>query len=111
MKHSKAMGLGGMLLILVLAVVFLPIVVRMIDKMEPHYVSGFQNMVDANHLGIKAPNIPQSETFQPDANTDYLCSTDASGQSCPEGTFCDGPTKSCIGKTVPGQGEPEGYYS
>jgi len=108
MNHSKAMGLGAMLLLLVLAVVILPMIVRFIDKMEPHYVSGFENMAD----GVQhVPSVPAPNKYRPDANTDYLCSVDSNGQSCPEGTFCDGPSQSCINNYVGGAVPDVGYFS
>jgi hypothetical protein len=107
MNHSKAMGLGAMLLFLVAAVVLLPIVVRFIDKMEPHYVSGFQDFA--------VPTIPKQggdSTYRPDRNTDYLCSSpNGSGQSCPEGTFCDGSSQQCVSTYVGGEVPDTGYFS
>lgn len=98
MNHSKAMGLGAMLLFLVAAVVLLPIVVRFIDKMEPHYVSGFQDFA-----------VP---TYRPDRNTDYLCSSpNGDGQSCPEGTFCDGSSQQCVSTYVGGEVPDTGYFA
>ena len=108
MKNSKAMGLGAMLLFLVLAIVFLPMIVRFIDKMEPHYISGFEDMTVTN-----VPQVAKAagEGYFPDPNTNYLCSADASGKSCPEGTFCDGPSKACIANYLGGQVPETGYFS
>jgi hypothetical protein len=107
MNQSKAMGLGAMLLFLVAAVVLLPIVVRFIDKMEPHYVSGFQDFA--------VPSIPKQggdSTYRPDSNTAYLCSSpNGSGQSCPEGTFCDGSSQQCISSYVGGEVPDTGYFA
>ena len=107
MNNSKAMGLGAMLLFLVLAVVLLPIVVRFIDTMEPHYVSGFENMV-------KNVNIPQGEmqdSYRPNANTDYVCRSPNGGEPCPEGSFCDGASQSCVKSYVGGNVPDVGYYA
>lgn len=105
------MGLGAMVLVLVLAVVFLPIVIRFIDKMEPHYVSGFQNMVDSVQNVPSVPSAPE-KGYRPDANTDYLCSSpNGSGESCPEGTFCDGPSQQCISNYVGGPVPDTGYFA
>jgi hypothetical protein len=108
MKNSKAMGLGAMLIFLVVAIVVLPMIVRFIDKVEPHYVSGFEDMMVKN-----VPQVPQATGagYFPDPNTNYLCSTDASGKSCPEGTFCDGPSKACIANYLGGQVPETGYFS
>ena len=108
MNHSKAMGLGAMLLLLVGAVVLLPIIVRFIDKMEPQYVSGFEDFA----VPSIAQNSPSTTSFAtPDPNTNFLCSVDGSGNTCPEGTFCNGCTKSCV-KTYRGGPVPDtGYFS
>jgi len=107
MVHPKAMGIGAMLVLLVAAVVLLPMLVRYIDKMEPHYViSGFQDMQIQN-----VPAVAAQSDYAPDKNTSYLCNVDASGKSCPEGTFCDGLTKSCISNYVGGPVPNTGYYS
>ena len=43
--RSKAMGIGAMFVFLVLAVILLPIVIRYLTAVEPHYViSGFQDL-------------------------------------------------------------------
>jgi hypothetical protein len=119
MNNSKAMGIGAMMLFLVLAVVFLPMVVRFIDKMEPHYASGFENMSEdvyeaegmenmVNHV----PSVPRPDTYHPDANTDYMCSSpNGNGESCPEGTFCDGSSQSCVKSYVGGDVPDTGYFS
>lgn len=105
MNNSKAMGLGAMLLFLVVAIVVLPMVVRFIDKMEPHYVSGFENMV-------QNVNVPSSnDSYRPDSNTDYMCrSPNGTGQPCDEGTFCDGTTQQCVPNYIGGTSDV-GYFS
>jgi len=114
MNNSKAMGLGAMLLLLVLAVVFLPMIVRFIDKMEPQYMSGFEDMVHENMTVRDVPSIPSAphSDYVRDRNTSYLCgSPNGNGQSCDEGSFCDGPTQSCIKNYVGGEVPEVGYFS
>ena len=109
MVHPKAMGIGAMLVLLVAAVVLLPMLVKYIDRMEPHYViSGFQDMQVENVPSVDG--MSQSD-YVPDKNTNYLCKVDASGKSCPEGTFCDGSTQSCISNYVGGPVPDSGYFS
>ena len=105
MNNSKAMGLGSMLLFLILAIVFLPIVVRFIDKMEPHYVSGFEDMV-------KNVNVPSGDdSYRPDSNTNYLCrSPNEKGVPCEEGQFCDGSLQKCVPNYIGGTSNV-GYFS
>ena len=108
MNNSKAMGLGAMMLFLVIAVVLLPMVVRFIDKMEPYYVAGFENMVK----NVNVPSGGMQDSYRPDVNTDYVCrSPNGSEESCPEGSFCDGATQSCINKFVGGNVPDTGYYA
>ena len=47
MTRSKSMGIGSMFVLLVVAVVLLPMLVRYIDRNEPHFsISGLQDMVE-----------------------------------------------------------------
>jgi len=117
MAHPKAMGIGAMLVLLVLAVVVLPMIVRYIDRMEPHFViSGFQDLAQHSngpvHVPAQAASSSMSAMYVPDANTSYLCgSPNGNGQSCPEGTFCDGVTQSCVKTYVGGAVPDTGYFS
>lgn len=122
MTRSKSMGLGAMLVLLVLAVVLLPMVVRYVNRMENHFiVSGFQNMNESsqeNGNNDSVQDIPaigsasKLPTWRPDPNTDYLCrSPNENGQPCPEGMFCDGTTQSCVPNYVGGAVPSLGYFS
>ena len=112
MVKTKSMGIGSMFVVLVVAIVLLPMIVRYIDRAEPHFsISGFQDTV--NEYAVS--NIPKgkSDSWRPDNNTDYLCRAPNGGdRPCDEGQFCDGPTDSCINKFVGGSLDKlEGYYS
>lgn len=126
MARSKSMGLGAMLVLLVLAVVLLPMVVRYVNRIENHYmISGFQNMNQSNGTRSNGDDddstvqdIPaigsasKLPTWRPDPNTDYLCrSPNENGQPCPEGMFCDGTTQSCVPNYVGGAVPSLGYFS
>lgn len=124
MARSKSMGLGAMLVLLVLAVVLLPMVVRYVNRMENHYmISGFQNMNQSNETRSNdddstVQDIPaigsasKLPTWRPDPNTDYLCrSPNENGQPCPEGMFCDGTTQSCVSNYIGGAVPSLGYFS
>ena len=120
MAHPKAMGIGAMLVLLVVAVVVLPMIVRYIDRMEPHFViSGFQDLAQAQGESYTGPvRVPaqasnsMASMYHPDPNTNYMCgSPNGSGQSCPEGTFCDGLTQSCVPTFVGGDVPDTGYFS
>lgn len=120
--RSKAMGLGAMFAALVVAVVVLPLVVRWLTSMEPHYViSGFQDLnaaasvEETRNQVLSAPQMgstAQLPVWRPDPNTDYVCRSPGGGdQPCPEGTFCDGPSQSCIALSHSGEAPSEGYYA
>lgn len=125
MARSKAMGIGAMFVLLVIAVVVLPMVVSYIGKMETHYsISGFQDVssngvsagpssADGGVAGVPAiGSASKLPTWRPDPNTDYLCrSPNEDGQPCPEGYFCDGTTQSCVQTYVNEFNDPVGYYS
>lgn len=123
MARSKAMGIGAMFVLLVVAVVLLPIIVRYINRMEPFIIAGFQNInenanVSNNQENQGVENIPaigsasKLPSWRPDSNTDYLCrSPNGNGQPCPEGTFCDGTTQACIPIYVGGEVPSVGYFS
>jgi len=106
MNNSKAMGLGAMMLLLVLAIVFLPMIVRYIDKMEPHYVSGFEDMV-------KNVNVPQDMqgSYGSTPNAPVMRCTSNKNVNCNEGQFCDNSTSACIDNYVGGDVPELGYYS
>ena len=108
------MGIGAMLVLLVVAVVVLPMIVRYIDRMEPHYViSGFQDLAQAHNDSIRVPpQASQSMVNSSHSNPANMCgSPNGNGQSCPEGTFCDGASQSCVPIFVGGAVPDIGYYS
>lgn len=114
MANGKAMGLGAMFLLLVVAVVILPIIVRYIDSMESHYIiSGFENpapTTTASHEDVTVPS--SATTYRVADNGRYMCnSPNGSGQSCPEGTFCDAATQSCIAMYAGGPVPDTGYFA
>lgn len=123
MARSKSMGIGAMFVLLVVAVVLLPMIVRYIGGLEAtHFAAqGFQDIAVAN--GPSSPDggvagVPaigsasKLPTWRPDPNTDYLCrSPNEDGQPCPEGYFCDGTTQACIPTFVGGPVPSTGYFS
>jgi hypothetical protein len=121
MARSKSMGIGAMFVLLVIAVVLLPMVVRYISTFEPHFaISGFQDIApngpssaDGGVAGVPAiGSASKLPSWRPDPNTNYLCrSPNEDGQPCPEGYFCDGTTQACIPTYVGGPVPTTGYYS
>ena len=125
MAHSKSMGIGAMVVLLIIAVTLLPMIVRYVNRMEPHFVAGFRNYMspidyDGNSTDQGVTDIPaigrtsQLPSWRPDLNTNYLCrSPNESGVPCPEGQFCDGTTQGCV--PVYAGGDPNknwvGYFA
>jgi len=124
MVKTKSMGIGSMFVVLVVAVVLLPMLVRYIDRSEPFFsISGFQDAAAMYspdmYSSTSVSNIPavgsasKLPSWRPDGNTDYLCRAPNGGdRPCEEGQFCDGPTQGCINNYVGGSlDNVEGYYS
>lgn len=125
MAHSKSMGIGAMVVLLIIAVTLLPMIVRYVNRMEPHFVAGFSNYMTpmdlvGNSTDQGVTDIPaigrtsQLPSWRPDLNTNYLCrSPNESGAPCPEGQFCDGTTQACV--PVYAGGDPNknwvGYFA
>ena len=117
------MGIGAMFVLLVVAVVLLPMIVRYIGGLEAtHFAAqGFQDIAVANGpssadggvAGVPAiGSASKLPTWRPDPNTDYLCrSPNEDGQPGPEGYFCDGTTQACIPTFVGGPVPSTGYFS
>lgn len=127
--RSPAMGLGAMLVFLVVAVVILPILVRYVNRWE---VSGFQNMQETTTTGasdsfassdslgasvamenaVTAVPSGMGASGQLSAVAGPLCRSPNNGdQPCPEGTFCDGVTQTCVSSFVGGAVPDSGYYA
>jgi len=123
MARSKSMGIGAMFVLLVVAVVLLPMIVRYIGGLEAtHFAAqGFQDIAvtngpsspDGGVAGIPAiGSASKLPSWRPDPNTNYLCrSPNEDGQPCPEGYFCDGTTQACIPTYVGGPVPSTGYFS
>ena len=121
MARSKSMGIGAMFVLLVVAIIVLPLIVKYVNRLDTHYIiSGFQDVAttDSGASDDRVAGIPsigsasKLPTWRPDANTDYLCrSPNEDGKPCPEGYFCDGTTQSCIPTYVGGNVPSVGYYS
>ena len=106
-----------MFLLLVVAVAILPMIVRYIDRMEPHYIiSGFENpQASVQSVSQDAVQVPSGASsmetmYRNDSNTEAICRS-ANGKPCPEGTRCDGLTQSCVPIYIGGAVPETGYFS
>jgi hypothetical protein len=122
MAHPKAMGIVAMLVLLALIVALLPSIVRYVGYAETHYiVSGFEDM-EKEHAEAKAKEEAHAEPSHDQAFMDIPAAARGSrlavGQAdpfcrmaCPEGTFCDNHSQSCVPNYVGGQVPSDGYYA
>jgi len=132
MANTKPMGIVAMLVLLALVVAFLPALIRYIGQVEVQYiVSGFEDMVEekaqaqhqAQHQAQEQQEHQESAFVDHDqAFIDVPAA--ARGQSlatghadpfcrkaCPEGSFCDNHSKSCVSNYVGGNVPSDGYYA
>jgi hypothetical protein len=123
MANTKPMGIVAMLVLLALVVAFLPALIRYIGQVEVHYiVSGFEDMVEEK---AHAQQQEQQESASMDHDQPFIdVPAAARGQSlatgqadpfcrkaCPEGSFCDNHSKSCVSNYVGGNVPSDGYYA
>jgi hypothetical protein len=123
MANTKPMGIVAMLVLLALVVAFLPALIRYIGQVEVHYiVSGFEDMVEEK---AHAQQQEQQESASMDHDQAFIdVPAAARGQSlatgqadpfcrkaCPEGSFCDNHSKSCVSNYVGGNVPSDGYYA
>lgn len=111
MTHAKPLTFGGMLVLLVVIVAFVPVILSMLRSS----ISGFQDILEDSQVArVPAGASIQASSYMPDRDTSYLCrSPEGSGVPCPEGTFCDGTKtpQSCVSISAPASGPITGYFS
>jgi len=128
MANTKPMGIVAMLVLLALVVAFLPALIRYIGQVEVQYiVSGFEDMVEekaqAQHQAQEQQEYQESAFVDHDqpfidvpaaargqslatGHADPFCR-----KACPEGSFCDNHSKSCVSNYVGGTVPSDGYYA
>jgi hypothetical protein len=129
MANTKPMGIVAMLVFLAFVVAFLPSLIRYIGQVEVHYiVSGFEDMVqeekemaqaqaEENAIADVAMNPSNDQAFidvPAAARGNSLATGHADPfcrKACPEGSFCDGHSQSCIPNYVGGNVPSDGYYA
>ena len=125
MANPKAMGIGAMLVFLVLIVAFLPALIRYIGEVEVQYiVSGFEDMVEEKAQAQHQAQEQQESAFVNHDQAFMDVPSAARGMSlatghadpfcrkaCPEGSFCDGHSDSCVPNYVGGNVPSDGYYA
>lgn len=95
-RGSKVHGHGLVYFLIVLVVV---VIIALLIRPALRMVSGFEDSPQASVNNL--PNVPVQTQYVPDKNTDYLCrAPNNDGVPCPEGTFCDGTSQSCVRKTI-----------
>ena len=117
------MSIGAMLVLLVLVVAFLPALIRYIGEVEVQYiVSGFEDMVEEKAQAQEQEHQESAFVDHDQAFIDVPSAARgmslATGQAdpfcrkaCPEGSFCDNHSKSCVSNYVGGTVPSDGYYA
>lgn len=124
MAAHRGLSLGALFLFFVVAVAVLYIFRK--NTFEGYVAAADQpesGLFDSRKVGPSGPG--GSVMVTPDVNVDPTlgydsskndmslpCNVDGSGKVCPEGTFCDGPTRTCVNINAPKENnEIVGYYS
>ena len=120
------MSIIAMLVLLALIVAFLPALIRYIGEVEVQYiVSGFEDMMeqkaqehaqeDAQHQESAFVDHDQAFIDVPSAARGMSLATGHADpfcrKACPEGSFCDGHSNSCVPNYVGGNVPSDGYYA
>lgn len=110
MEEAKQIFMITTLLGLIVAVVILPKIVAYIHRVEPHFViSGFQDMHPASvEESTRVPQIPSEINKEPSSLIRKALCGD---EPCPEGTFCDDLTQTCVSHYPSSTTPDEGYYA
>ena len=107
-KHQA--GIISLFIVLVVVIASSSFLIKFISKS----LSGFEDapaMVSSGPSCVVSGNQAQP-SYLPDQNMATMCNTTADGETCPEGTFCYGVTKSCVPISVAMFNEDvEGYYT
>jgi hypothetical protein len=118
--RAKPFGFGSLLLLLVLVLVFVPMILRFVGY---GLIQPFQDVaidgVSTDTTVSTTPSLVQgmdvsrhNDTYGTEYDMALPCRADANGNPCPEGTFCDGLTRSCVPISAPITiSDPVGYYA
>lgn len=124
MAVHRGLSLCALFLVFVVSVVVLYFFrQKTLEGYVPAMDQPASGLLDPRKVGPSGPDGTVSVT--PDVNIDPTlgfdsskrdtslpCNVDGSGKVCPEGTFCDGPTRSCVNINSPVLNqEVVGYYS
>lgn len=124
MAVHRGLSLGALFLFFVVAVAVLHMFRRnMFEGYVPAADQPASGFFDPRKVGpsgpdgtvIVTPDVNVDPTLGYDSSkrdTSLPCNVDASGKVCPEGTFCDGPTRTCVNINAPVENtEIIGYFS
>lgn len=109
MKDTTLFFIIICLFILLSAVWILPQIVEWINREEAHFIiSGFQDMAQQQDVAQPPSSPPSSTTFPV---SPFFRSGVCNGIPCPEGTFCDDVSQTCISLNAKGEVPDTGYFS
>jgi hypothetical protein len=110
MEEAKQIFIITTLVGLIVVAVILPKFIAYINRMEPHFaISGFQDMHPASvEESTRVPQIPSEDKKEPSSLVRKALCGD---EPCPEGTFCDDLTQTCVSLYPSSSTPDEGYYA
>ena len=109
MKEATVIFILTTIFMLFITVWILPQIVEWINREEAHFIiSGFQDL--AQHSAETIPLPPHSSSTEIKTSPFFLSGV-CNGIPCPEGTFCDEVSQSCISLSPAGNVPDTGYFS
>jgi hypothetical protein len=115
MKETTVFFILTTVLMLLAAVWILPKIVEWINREEAHFIiSGFQDLSQQEEKGesLSQESLSSSPPSPPPVKTSpFFLSGVCNGIPCPEGTFCDDVSQTCISLSPPGTAPDTGYFS
>jgi hypothetical protein len=102
----------SLLMIVVVAFVFLPVVLYIFPGLMPS--DGFQSEYPGSFTTSAIPAVNVGTYSDVASGSKYMtCRSPnpATGAVCPEGTFCEESSRSCIGHVAPISNDPVGYFA
>lgn len=118
MKEATLLFVIGTTLCLFLSVWLLPKIVAWIEREEVHFViSGFQDLASSHPVHTESVSTSQVSTSQVSVppmeqrSSPFFRSGMCNGTPCPEGTFCDEVSQTCISLYPSSETPDTGYYS
>lgn len=93
-RVKNPMGVVSLFIVLVVVIVASSYIIRFVSSS----LSGFENVpaMESNGCVVSGNQAElRNRGYVPDKDTYYMCNTLSNGETCPEGTFCNGVADEC----------------